>query len=137
MLEERTIPVSVHVVLLSWLPLSAALIYFVVSIIPTIFPVIHTRPTISFVVVVVSPALVVLTLIFVEEVLGERSLVLQIPHLLLYDVALVIMLGPVAWDGLLLFLATRATAFVFVLTRVVHRSYMLMLNEKPGLHFPG
>jgi hypothetical protein len=98
-----------------------ALISFIVPIMPTIFPGVPASPTISFVVVVVSPALVVLTLIFVEEMIRERSLISHILHFSLCDVALAIVSGPVAWNGLLLVLATRAGALVSALTRVVHR----------------
>jgi hypothetical protein len=97
------------------------LISFVVSIIPTIFSVVYIRPTISFVIYVVPPASVVLTLIFVKEMRGERSLIPHVSHLFLGDVPSVIISGPVAWAGLLLFLATGVTDFFFIPAMVVYR----------------
>ena len=73
------------------------------------------------IVAVVPPSLVVLTHVFVEEMIRERSLISHILHFSLCDVALAIVSEPIAWNGFLLVLATRAAALAFVLTRVVPR----------------
>ncbi|KAK1642258.1 hypothetical protein QYE76_060063 [Lolium multiflorum] len=70
--EEGTVPVLVHVVLPSRLFLGMALISLLVAIMPTVSPGVPASQTISFVAVVVSPALVVLTHILVEEMIRER-----------------------------------------------------------------
>ena len=84
------------------------------------FSVVSIKLTISFVISVVPPASVVLTLIFVKEMRGEWSLIPHVLHLFLSDVASVIISGPIAWAGLLLFLATGATDSLLVSVMVVH-----------------
>ena len=113
---------SIHVVLLSRLFLGVALISFLVAIMPTVSPGVPSQ-TISFIIVVVSPGLVILTHILVEEVIRERSLISYVPYFSLCDVALAIVTEPIAWSGFLCVLAMRAAALISVLTRVVSRSY--------------
>ena len=108
------------VVLLSLLFLGMALISLLVAMMPTMSPGVPSQ-TISFTIVVGSSALVILTHVLVEEVIRERSLISHIPHFSLCDVALAIVTEPIAWNGFLFVLATRAAALAFVLTRVVPR----------------
>jgi hypothetical protein len=77
--------------------------------------------------------LVILTHIFVEEVIRERSLISYILHFPLCDVALAIMMEPIAWSGLLCVLAMRAATLVSVLTRVVSRSYHVDVEQESWL----
>jgi hypothetical protein len=67
--------------------------------------------------------LVILTHILVEEVIREGSLISYVLHFSLCDVALAIMMEPIAWSGLLCVLAMRAAALVSIFARVVPRSY--------------
>src|SRR4051812_35444785 len=96
------------------------LVSFIGSIIPPIFSVVRIRPSMSLVLYVMLPASVVLPLIFVKEMRRERSLIPHVSHLFLGEVPSVIISGPVAWAGLLLF-ATAVTAFSFVPAMVVYR----------------
>jgi hypothetical protein len=120
-LKERTIPVSVRIVLLSRLSLSATLIPFVVSAIPTIFFIVYVRLTVPLVVYIVPPASIVLMLIFVKEMCGKWSLISHISHLFLGDVPSITVSGPVAWAGLFLFLTAGLTAFFLIPAMVVYR----------------
>ena len=115
---------SVHVVLLPRLLLGVALISLLVVIMPTTSPVIPSQ-TIFFIIVVVSPALVILTHILVEEVIRERSLISYVLHFSLCDVALAVLAEPFAWSGFLCVFAMRAAALISVLTRVVPRSHLV------------
>jgi hypothetical protein len=74
-----------------------------------------------------------LTHILVEEVIRERSLISHIPHFSLCDVALAIVTEPIAWNGFLCVLATRAAALVSVLTRVVSKSYHVDVERETWL----
>src|SRR4051812_47843032 len=96
------------------------LVSFIGSIIPPIFSVVRIRPSMSLVLYVVPPASVVLPLIFVKEMRGQRSLIPHASHLFLGEVPSVIISGPVAWAGLLLFFATVVTDFFFIPTMVVY-----------------
>jgi hypothetical protein len=97
------------------------LISFVITIISTILPVVCIRPTISLIIHVISPTSVILMLIFVKEMRGEWSLIPHASHFFLGQVPSVIILGPVAWIGLLFILATGVTAFCFILSMAVHQ----------------
>src|SRR4051812_36083750 len=97
------------------------LVSFIGSIIPTIFSIVRIRPAMSLVIYVVPPASVVLPLIFVKEMRGERSLIPHVSHLFLGEVPSVIISGPVARSGLLLFLATGVTDFFSIPAMVVYR----------------
>jgi hypothetical protein len=60
-------------------------------------------------------------LIFIQEMRGERSLIPHVSHLFLGDVPPVIISGPVAWAGLLFFLAMGGTDFFFIPAMAVCR----------------
>jgi hypothetical protein len=113
-----------------------ALISLLVAIMPAVSPGVSASQTISFVVVVISPALVVLTHVFVEEMIRERSLISHILHFSLCDVALAIVPEPIAWSGFLFVLVMRAAALVSVLTRVVPRSYHVDAERETWLAPP-
>jgi len=95
------------------------LIPFLVSIISTILLVICIRPTISLIIYVVAPTSVILLLIFVKEMCGEWSLIPHASHFFLCQVPSIIMLGPVAWIGLLFIFATGATALWLILAMAI------------------
>jgi hypothetical protein len=99
---------------------------FLISVKPTVLPVIHVRPAIFFIICVVLPTLIVLTLILVEKVRGEWFLIPHASYLLLSDVPFIDITWPVAWIGLLLFLAAGVVGFSLILaTGVV--SFFLVL----------
>jgi hypothetical protein len=65
--------------------------------------------------------LIILTLILVKEMRGVWLLISHASHLFLGYIPPVIIMGPVAWTGLLLFFATGVDAFLFILAMVVYR----------------
>ena len=81
---------------------------------PTVPPVLCIRPTNYLIIYVVAPTSVVLLLIFVEEMLGEWTLIPHASPFLLCQVPSVIILGPVARNGPLFILATGVAAFCFI-----------------------
>jgi hypothetical protein len=91
----------------------------VIPFVSTVFPVVCIRPTISIIVYVVAPTSVILLLIFVEEVHGKWPLIPHASHLFLSQVPSVIMLGPVAWIGLLFIFATGVTALWLILAMAI------------------
>ena len=91
------------------------------SIMPTIPPVLCIRPTISLIIHVVAPTSVVLLLIFVKEMRGEWTLIPHASHFLLGQVPSIVILGPVAWIGLLFILATGVAALCFIFAIAAHK----------------
>src|SRR3954462_734380 len=87
----------------------------------TVSPIVCVSPTISFIISVVLPTSVILTLILVKEMRGVWLLISHASHLFLGYIASVIITGPVAWTGLLLFFAPGVTAFLLILAMMVHR----------------
>ena len=83
------------VVLLPRFFLGTALVLLLIAIMPTMSPGVPSQ-TISFIIVVGSSALVILTHILVEEVIRERSLISHIPYFSLCDVAFAIVPEPIA-----------------------------------------
>ncbi|KAK1669329.1 hypothetical protein QYE76_057488 [Lolium multiflorum] len=81
------------------------------------------RRTISFIIVAVSPALVIPTHILVEEVIREGSLISYVLHFSLCDVALAILTEPIAWSGLLCVFAMRVAVLIPALLRGVSKLY--------------
>jgi hypothetical protein len=120
--EERAIPVSGVVILLPWPVRGTALVLLLIAILPTMSSGFSSQ-TISFIIIVGPSALVILTHIFVEEVIRERSLISYVLHFSLCDVALAIMMEPIAWSGLFCVLAMRAAALISIFARVVPRPY--------------
>src|SRR5215217_2832703 len=90
---------------------------------------------ISFIVFVVAPTSVVLLLIFVEEMHREWALIPYASHLLLDQVPSVIVLGPVAWNGLLFIFATRVAALCFVRAMAVHQPSHIDTKGEPWLPY--
>src|SRR3954470_12426514 len=81
------------------------LVSFIGSSVAMISPVAGIRPAISFVLDVVPPTSIVLPLIFVQEMRGERPLVPHAPHLFPGEVPSIIISEPIAWVGFLFFFA--------------------------------
>src|SRR5215218_977445 len=99
-----------------------ALLSLLIMIMPAM-PFVVSGQTTSFIIVVVSPALVISTNILVEEVIREGSLVSYVLHFPLCDVALAILTEPIAWSGPLSVLALRAAVLIPVLLRAVSKLY--------------
>ena len=125
----------IHVVLLPRLFLGVALISLLVVITPTTSPVVPSQ-TIFFIIVVLTPALVVLTHILVEEVIRERSLISYVLHFSLCDVALAVVAEPIARSGFLCVFAMREAALISILTRVVPRSHHVDVEQVSWLAPP-
>jgi hypothetical protein len=88
---------------------------------PTVSPIVCVSQNVSFIISVVLPTSVILTLILVKEMRGVWFLISHASHLFLGYIPPVITTGPVAWTGLLFSFATGMTAFLFILAVVVHR----------------
>ena len=120
------------VILLPWPVRGTALVPLLIAILPTMSSGFSSQ-TISFIIIVGPSALVILTHIFVEEVIRERSLIPYVFHLSLCVVALAVLAEPIAWSGFLCIFAMRAAALVSVLTRVVRRSYHVAVGRESWL----
>ena len=99
-----------------------ALLSLLIMIMPAMSSVVSGQTT-SFIIVVVSPALVISTHILVEEVIREGSLISHVLHFSLCDVALAILTEPIAWSGLLCVFAMRVAVLIPALLRVVSKLY--------------
>src|SRR3954467_14885835 len=130
MLEGRAIPVFGHVLLLSRQLLSPMFVPFIGSSVAMISPVAGVSPAVSCVLDVVLPTSIVLPLVFVQEVRGERPLVPHAPHLFPGEVPSIIISEPIAWVGFFLSFAPTVTAFSFVPVMVVSRSCHVDLERE-------
>src|SRR5215218_5066484 len=99
-----------------------ALLSLLIVIMPTM-PSVVSGQTISFIIVAVSPALVIPTHLLVEEVIREGSLISYVLHFSLCDVALAILTEPIAWSGLFCVFAMRVAVLIPALLRGVPKLY--------------
>src|SRR3954462_7971196 len=96
----------------------------------TVSPIVCVSPTISFIVSIILPTSVTLTLILVKEMRGVWLLIPYASHLFLGYIPPVIVTGPVAWTGLLLFFALGVTTVFLVSAVMVHRPCHVNVERK-------
>src|SRR4051812_20238236 len=103
---------------------------FIIPIMLTVSPIVCVSPTISFIISIVLPMPVTLTLILVKEMRGVWLLIPHASHLFLDYIPPVIVTGPVAWTGLLLLFALGVTTVFLVSVVMVHRPCHVNIKRK-------
>src|SRR3954466_4065519 len=103
---------------------------FLIPIVLTVSPIVCVNPTISFIISIVLPTSVILTLILVKEMRGVWLLIPHASHLFFSYIPPVIVTGPVAWTGLLLFCALGVTTVFLVSAVMVHRPCHVNIERK-------
>jgi hypothetical protein len=106
-----------------------ALLPLLIVIMPTMSSVVSGH-TASFIIVAVSPALIIPTHVLIEEVIREGLLISYVLNFPLCDVALAILTEPIAWSGPLCVLAMRVAVLIPALRRVVSTLYQVDAGQE-------